>query len=52
MSQVTLRRPFGEMDLCDELRLEPHTVFHLLLGQSPLRSIPLGQIGKGTSVDL
>jgi hypothetical protein len=29
--------PFGKLDLGDELRLEPHTVFHLFPGQSPLR---------------
>ena len=27
MSQVPIRRPFGELDLCDQLRFEPHTFF-------------------------
>jgi hypothetical protein len=31
MPQVTVRRPFGELDLCDQLRFEPHTVFHFLV---------------------
>ena len=31
MSQVTVRRPFGELDLCDQLGFEPHAVFHLFL---------------------
>jgi hypothetical protein len=28
MPQVTIRRPFGELDLRDQVRVEPHTVFH------------------------
>jgi hypothetical protein len=51
MSQVTVRRPFGELDLCDQLRFEPHTVLHLFLGQSPLRAFLLRQISKRTGVD-
>ena len=35
MSQVTIRRPFSELDLCDQFWFEPHTVFHLFLGQGP-----------------
>jgi hypothetical protein len=31
MPQVTIRRPFSEVDLCDQLRLEPDTVFHFFL---------------------
>jgi hypothetical protein len=46
MSQVTIRRPFGELDLCNQLSFEPHTVFHFFLGQSPLPSFFLKQIGK------
>jgi hypothetical protein len=52
MPQVTIRRPFGELDLRDQVRVEPHTVFHFLLGQGPLRPLPLGQIAKRASVDL
>ena len=52
MSQVTIRRPFGELDLCDQLRFEPHTVFHLFLGQGPLGPFLLGQVGKRAGVDL
>src|SRR4030095_6866005 len=52
MSQVTIRRPFGELDLRDQLRLEPHTVFHFFLDQSPLRALSLGQVSKRASVDL
>jgi len=36
MSQMTIRRPFGELELSDQLGFQPHTVFHLFLGQSPL----------------
>jgi hypothetical protein len=39
MSQVTIRRPFGELDLCNQLRLESRTVLHLFLGQGPIRSL-------------
>ena len=46
MPQMPVWRPFGELDLCDELRLEPHTVLHLFLGQGPLGSLPLGQISE------
>jgi hypothetical protein len=52
MPQVTIPRPFGELDLGDQLRLEPHTVFHFFLGQGPLRPLLLRQIGKRASVDL
>ena len=31
-------------------RFEPHAVFHLFLGQSPLDPLPLGQIGKRAKV--
>jgi hypothetical protein len=46
MPQVTIRRPLGELDLRNQLRFEPYTVFHLFLGQSPLGSLLLWQIGK------
>jgi hypothetical protein len=49
--RVAKQAPFGELDLGDQLRLEPHAVFHLL-GQSPLGSLPLRQIGKRASADL
>jgi len=52
MSQVTIRRPFGELDLCNQLWFEPHTVFHLFLGQSPLGALFLRQISKRANVDL
>ena len=51
MPQVTIRRPFGELDLCDQLRLEPHTIFHFFLSQGPLGTLLLGQISKWASVD-
>jgi len=51
MSQVTIWRPFGELDLGDQLRLEPHAVFHLFLDQNPLRPFLLGQIGKRAGAD-
>jgi hypothetical protein len=34
MSQVTIRRPFGELDLSNQLGFEPDTVLHLFLGQN------------------
>ena len=43
MSQVTIRRPLGELDLGDQLGPKPHAVFHFFLGQSPLGSFPLWQ---------
>jgi hypothetical protein len=51
MPQVTIRRPFGELDLGDQVRLEPHAVFHLFLGQGPLRPLLLRQVSKRASVD-
>jgi hypothetical protein len=51
MFQVTIRRPFGELDLRHQLRFKPHTVLHLGLGQSPLSTLFLRQIGKRASVD-
>ena len=41
MSQVTIRRPFGELDLCDQLWFKPHAVFHFFLCQRPLRPFAL-----------
>src|SRR2546430_156393 len=29
MPQVTIRCPFGELDLCDQLRFKPDTVIHI-----------------------
>jgi hypothetical protein len=46
MPQVAVRRPFGELDLSDQLRFEPHAVFHLFLGQGLLRPLLLRQISK------
>src|SRR5262245_10011790 len=51
MSQVTIRRPFGELNLGDQLRFEPHAVFHFFLGQSPLSALLLGQIDKRARAD-
>src|SRR5882724_5873867 len=51
MPQVIVQRPLGELDLCNQLRFKPHTVFHLFLGQSPLGSLFLRQVGKRASVD-
>jgi hypothetical protein len=33
MPQVTIRRPFGELYLCGQLRPKRHTVFHFFLSQ-------------------
>ena len=52
MSQMPIRRPFGELDLRNQLGFEPHTVFHFFLRQRPLRPLALGQIRKRTTVDL
>jgi hypothetical protein len=52
MPQVTIRRPFGELDLRDQLRFKPYTVLHLFLGQGPLDSLFLRQVCKRASVDL
>ena len=30
---MTIRRPFCELDLCDQLRFEPHTVFSTSLDE-------------------
>jgi hypothetical protein len=51
MSQVTVRRSFGELDLRDKLRSEPDAVFHLFLGQNPLHPFLLRQVGKRAGVD-
>jgi hypothetical protein len=51
MSQVTIRRPFGELDLGNKLRFEPNTVFISCLGQGPLCPFPLGQVSKRAGVD-
>src|SRR5262245_16637322 len=37
MSQVTIRRPFGELDLWARSGFESHAVFHFFLGQGPFR---------------
>lgn len=50
MPHVTIRRPLGELDLGDQLRFQPHAVFHLFPGQSPLG--PLPQVGERAGVDL
>jgi hypothetical protein len=52
MPQVTIRRPFDKLDLGNQLRFEPHTVFHLFLGQGSLRAFFLRQVCKRASVDL
>lgn len=49
---MTIRRPFRELDLGDQLGFEPYTVFHLFLSQGPLSPLLLRQIGKRASVDL
>src|SRR4030095_1358660 len=51
MSQVTVRRSFGELDLRDKLRSESDAVFHLFLGQNPLHPFLLRQVGKRAGVD-
>jgi hypothetical protein len=47
MPQVTIRRPFGELDLRDQLWSEPRTVFHFFLGQGPLRPLLLRELANG-----
>ena len=44
MPQVTIRRPFSELALGDELRFEPRTVLHFFFGQGPLGPFLFGQI--------
>ena len=51
MPQVTIQRPFGELDLCNQLRFEPHTIFHRFFRQSPLPSFFLKQISKRTIIN-
>ena len=51
MPQVTIRRPFGELDLRNQLRVQPYTVFHLFLRQGPLSPFLLRQIRKRASVE-
>ena len=47
MPQVTIRRPLGELDLRDQLRFEPHAVFHLFLtGVSSVRLGPQKNFGS------
>jgi hypothetical protein len=38
---------FGELDLCNRLRLEPDTVSDFFLRKCPLRSFSLREIGEG-----
>ena len=47
MSKVIIRRPFGELDLCNQLRFEPHTACHLFLGQSPLARTCSSRLASG-----
>ena len=49
MSEMTVRRPFGELDLGDELGSEPAAVFHLLFGQRPLRPFFLRKVSEWAS---
>ena len=44
---MTVRRPFGELDLCNQLWFEPHTVFRLFFGQGPLGSLLSGRLANG-----
>ena len=45
---MTVRRPLGELDLRDELRLQPTALFHLIRRQRPHRPPFLRQVGERT----
>jgi len=45
MSQVTIRRPFGELNLRDQFRFEPHFV-HSCLSRAVVRSINRAALSK------
>ena len=51
MPQVTIRRPFGELDLGVQFGFEPYTVFHFFLGQGPLGAFLLRQVSEWASVN-
>src|SRR5579871_6734810 len=50
MPQVAIGRPLYELKLCDQHRLKPTALLHLLGGQpiSPATGPRLGKVGKGT----
>ena len=50
MSQMIVWCPFGELDLCNGLRLQPDAAFHFFLGQCPLSSFFLGEVGEQARV--
>jgi hypothetical protein len=52
MSQMTVRRPFGKLDLRNKLRPEPDAIFHLVACERLLRAFTLGQVGKWAGVRL
>src|ERR1041385_2612844 len=52
MAQVTVRRPFDELDLRDQLRPKPDALCHILFRKRMWTFLYLGQIYKGTAVDL
>jgi hypothetical protein len=51
--KVAVRRPFDELELPDELRLEPPTFHHFRGGQtcSPTPSLFLGQVREGAFLE-
>jgi len=50
---VAVRRPFGELELCDQLGREPHTVVHIgsmnrsFAGDNALKALGLTRSVKG-----
>jgi hypothetical protein len=52
MPQMPVWRPLCELNLRDQLRVEPHAILHFLSRQSPLRASLLWEIKEGTSTRL
>jgi hypothetical protein len=52
MSQVTVRRPFNELDLCHQLGFKPNAVFHFLPGERMDSTFPLREVHKRACIDL
>ena len=51
MPQVTIRRPFGELDLCGQLRLEPQQFFISSLVKAHWVRFRSGRFANGQTVD-
>src|ERR1700739_1275754 len=52
MSEMTVRRPFTELNLRYQLRLDPHAVFHLLPCQCPHGALLLRKVNERTGINL